>query len=246
MQILTTNGWNGYELLDSGDGYRLERFGDYTISKPDPQAIWQRSLSKSHWEKADAVFEKNEGNERWVTNREIPEKWLLEYKNIAFFAKLTPFKHTGIFPEQHLNWDFITNSITKSNRSVKVINLFGYTGIASLVAAAAGAQVTHVDASRPAIGWARENQEASGLIDKPIRWILDDVSKFVEREIRRGNSYDGIIMDPPVYGHGPNGEVWDFSKSFPELMKLCSEVLTATPLFMIVNAYAISSIQSYA
>ncbi len=237
MEILTTRGWSDYELLDSGNGYRLERFGSYTIAKPDPQAIWLPQLSQVEWEKADATFDKD----TWVKKTDLPEKWLLKYEDISFYAKLTPFKHTGLFPEQHLHWEFIRSSITKSNRSVKVLNLFGYTGIASLVAAAAGAQVTHVDASRPAITWARENQELSSLSDKPIRWILDDALKFVEREIRRGNTYEGIIMDPPVYGHGPTGEVWDFPKSFPELMKACSQVLSPQPLFVIVNAYALSA-----
>lgn len=241
MEILETAGWGDYELLDTGDGYRLERFGKYTVARPDPQAIWKRKLSAQEWDKADAVFERNSGNEGWVKKTEIPEKWLLNYKSISVYARLTPFKHTGIFPEQHLHWDFIHNSIKKSNREVKVLNLFAYTGIASLVAAQAGAQVTHVDASRPAIGWARENQEASGLSDKPIRWILDDVIKFVAREIKRNNLYDGIIMDPPVYGHGPTGELWDFPKSFPQLIELCSQVLSENPLFLVTNAYAISS-----
>lgn len=237
MEILKTNGWADYELLDSGDGYRLERFGDYRIAKPDPQAIWQKSIPQADWENADAAFIKD----TWVKNKEIPEKWKMSYKDISFYAKLTPFKHTGIFPEQHLHWDFISRMITKSNREVNVLNLFGYTGIASIIAAASGAKVTHVDASRPAISWARENQDLSGLSDKPIRWILDDVSKFVEREVRRGNRYDGIIMDPPIYGHGPDGEVWDFPKSFPELVKNCSKILSDNPLFMIINAYAISA-----
>lgn len=237
MRILQTNGWEDYELLDSGEGYRLERFGEYTIAKPDPQAIWQRGLPLSVWKKADATFEK----EGWVRRTDVPEKWLVHYKKISFYTKLTPFKHTGVFPEQHLHWDFISHAITQSKREVKVLNLFAYTGIASLIAAFAGAEVTHVDASRPAIGWARENQEASKLADKPIRWILDDVVRFVEKEVRRGNTYEGIIMDPPVYGHGPGGELWDFPKNFPELVKLCSQLLSDKPLFVIVNAYAISA-----
>lgn len=237
MTILSTSGWEDYELLDSGDGYRLERFGAYSIAKPDPQAIWQRRLSSEKWLAADAIYEKD----GWIRRRVVPEQWLLTYKNISFHARLTPFKHTGIFPEQHLHWDFISRSITESKREIKVLNLFGYTGLATLIAAAAGAHVTHVDASKPAIAWARENQAASKLEDKPIRWILDDAVKFVQREVRRGNTYEGIIMDPPVYGHGPTGEIWDFPKSFPELLKLCSQVLSPQPLFVIANAYAISA-----
>jgi len=237
MTILATSGWDDYEFLDSGEGYRLERFGKYLISKPDPQAIWQRRLSREEWELADATYEKG----GWVRRTEVPESWRLTYGNISFNARLTPFKHTGVFPEQHLHWDFITQKIIQSQKDVAILNLFGYTGMASIVAAAAGARVTHVDASKPAIAWARENQKASGLEEKPIRWILEDALKFVEREVRRGNKYDGIIMDPPIYGHGPTGEIWDFPKSFPELMNACSQVLSERPLFVITNAYAISS-----
>jgi 23S rRNA (cytosine1962-C5)-methyltransferase len=236
MHILMTEGWKDYELLDSGDGYRFERFGIYKIVKPDPQAIWKKSLTKDEWDSADAIFEKD----TWV-KKEIPDRWLVTYQGLSFYAKLTPFKHTGIFPEQHLHWDFIKKSLVKKNPSPQVLNLFAYTGIASLAAAVAGAHVTHVDASRPAITWAHENQEVSHLGDKPIRWILDDVTRFVEKEVRRGKKYDGIIMDPPIYGHGPTGEVWDFSKSFPELIRLCTQLLSDEPLFIIVNAYAISA-----
>lgn len=241
MQILQTKGWDEYALLDSGSGYRLERFGNYIVSRPDPQAIWERHLSEREWQKADATFIKKDSKEQWILQNTIPERWLIRYKDISFYAKLTPFKHTGIFPEQSLNWDFITSVITKSNRVINVLNLFAYTGIASVVAAKAGAKVTHVDASRPSIAWAKENQAASGLSETSIRWILDDASKFVQREIKRGVRYDAIIMDPPVYGHGPDGEVWDFGKSFPELMSLCRQVLSDQPLFFVVNAYAISA-----
>ncbi len=236
MDVMTTEGWKDYELLDSGDGYRFERFGDYKIVKPDPQAIWKRSLTKDIWDSADAIFDKDS----WI-KKEVPEKWLIKYHDLSFYAKLTPFKHTGIFPEQHLHWDYIRNSVAESRTTPQILNLFAYTGVASLAAAAAGASVTHVDASRPAITWAHENQEASLLSEKPIRWILDDVTRFVEKEVRRGKKYDGIIMDPPIYGHGPTGEVWDFPKSFPTLIELCSHLLSDHPLFMIVNAYAISA-----
>ncbi len=242
MQVHITKGWHEYELLDSGNQKRLERFGKYILKRPDPQAIWSPHLSLHAWEKADARFEKNkEGEEQWEKRTEVPDKWLMHYKNLSFFAKLTPFKHTGVFPEQHLQWDFVEEKIKTVNRPVSILNLFAYTGIASLVAANAGGQVTHVDSSKPTIAWAKENQMASGLQEKPIRWILDDVLKFVAREIKRENFYDGIIMDPPAYGHGPGGKVWEFNQSFPKLLHLCRQVLSKQPLFMIVNAYAISS-----
>lgn len=240
ITLLTTQGWEEYALLDSGDGLRLEQFGDYRIVRPDPQAIWQKS-NESLWTNISAEFKKKDGNEGWEQRIPLPEKWKMQYKNLSFYAKLTPFKHTGIFPEQSLHWDFINKTIRQSQKERHVLNLFAYTGIASLVAAEVGAKVTHVDASKPSITWARENQELSGLSDKPIRWILDDAVKFLEREIKRGVRYDGIIMDPPVYGHGPDGQRWDFTKDFPHLVKLCRQVLTEQPLFVIVNAYAISS-----
>lgn len=233
MQVLKTKGWDDYQLLDSGDGLRLEKFGKYLISKPDPQAIWKKSLAQE-WTKTDAKFE----NERWNTSSNFPHKWPLTYKNLKFYAKLTPFKHTGIFPEQSINWDFIEEKTVEQSN---ILNLFAYTGIASLAAAAKGAKVTHVDASKPSIGWAKENQEISELSDKPIRWILDDAIAFTSRELRRGVTYDGIIMDPPVYGHGPNGEKWDFNDSFPKLLQNCSLLLSDNPLFVIVNAYAVSA-----
>lgn len=254
MRILATPGWEDYELLDTGDGHRLERFGKYRLVRPDPQIIWKPRLAKSIWQMADGIFTKDE---KWLNKNNIPDKWLLHYKDLAFYAELTPFKHTGVFPEQHLQWDWIEKKIISACHSelvsesqkmpnrvrhdIKVLNLFAYTGIASLVAAAAGAEVTHVDASRPTIGWARENQIASKLENKPIRWILDDAVKFVEREIKRGVRYDGILMDPPIYGHGPTGEKWSFNTSFPRLLDLCKQVLSEQPIFVLVNAYAISS-----
>jgi len=232
MQILETPGWEDYELIDSGAGRRLERYGKYILDRPDSQAIWMKKANEKIWEKSDAVF-----NGKWELKSEIPDKWLMKYQDIAFWAKLTPFKHTGVFPEQILNWDFIKKNISSP---VNVLNLFGYTGVASLVAAKAGAKVTHVDASRPAITWLKENEEASGLKGS-IRVIADDVLKFTEREITRENKYDGIIMDPPVYGHDPEGKVWDFNKDFPRLMENCSKLLSDNPIFVIVNAYAVSS-----
>lgn len=255
MKILSTSGWEAYELLDTGNGLRLERFGPYRLVRPDPQIIWNPRLNPEQWKNVDAVFDPEA--KRWVVKTKIPEKWLMRYKDLAFYAKLSPFKHTGVFPEQILQWEWISsviaNVVKQSKRTeiassfsaprndVRVLNLFGYTGIASLVCAAQGAVVTHVDASRPTIGWARENQTASNLTDKPIRWILDDAIKFVGREVKRGVRYDGIIMDPPVYGHGPEGEKWDFNESFPQLLALCQQVLSPNPLFLLINAYAISS-----
>lgn len=237
MNLLTTLGFPDYELIDTGDGKRLERFGAYRLVRPDPQSIWKPSLDVSEWDKADAVFE----SDKWVKKSGIPDKWLMKWKDISFYAKLTPFKHTGVFPEQSIHWEFIQDKVKNANRKINVLNLFAYTGIASLVAAESGAKITHLDASKPTIAWAKENQEASGLENKPIRWILDDAIKFTAREIKRGNKYDTIIMDPPVYGHGPSGEIWDFSKSLPTLLANCSKIISDKPLFLIINGYAVST-----
>lgn len=242
MHIQSINGWQDYELLDSGDGQRLERFGKYTLVRPDPQIIWKKAQDPSMWACADAVFERITANKgKWVFSKEIPEKWMIRYKDLVFSLRFSPFKHTGLFPEQAVQWDWMQSKIKEAKRPVNVLNLFGYTGAATLAAAAAGANVTHLDASRPAIAWAKESQSASGLDNKPIRWILDDALKFTAREIKRGVKYDGIIMDPPIYGHGPGGEVWDFNKDFPTLLQSCSLILSNNPLFVLVNAYAISS-----
>ncbi|MGA3292051.1 MAG: class I SAM-dependent methyltransferase [Candidatus Microgenomates bacterium] len=230
-----------YELVDSGNGKRLERYGKYLLDRPDPQIIWKKTLSEDDWQKADAIFQKlTENKGRWIVKTNIPEKWELEYNDIKFWSKLSPFKHTGVFPEQTEQWDYIYEKIKGESHEVKVLNLFAYTGIASLFAAKAGAKVTHVDASKPAITWANENRE---LNDKnlPIRWIIDDAIKFTSREIKRGIKYDAIIMDPPIYGHGPAGEIWDFNKDFPILLFNCKQILSDNPLFVLVNAYAISS-----
>jgi len=239
MDILKTPKWSDYALIDSGNGKRLEKFGTYTLVRPDPQALWSPRLDNSVWEKVDAIFDESEKRGRWVFQSRIPDRWEMGWEGIRFYAKLSPFKHTGVFPEQSVNWAWMQRLLdTQSEKNV--LNLFGYTGIASLVCAAAGAKVTHVDASKPTIGWARENQTLSGLQDKPIRWILDDAVKFVSREIKRGIKYDGIIMDPPVYGHGPEGEPWDFMKDFPELLTTCKQALSDKPLFVLINAYAVS------
>ncbi len=236
MTILTTAGWPDYELIDSGHGYRLERFGKYILKRPDPQILWKPKLSENEWNKADAVF-----NDRWIYQTSLPQKWVMTYKNIFFWVKPTRFKHTGVFPEQSPHWDFIQNKINSAKHSVNILNLFAYTGVASLIALSAGAKVTHVDASKPSTSWAKENQQISGLSEKAIRYMLDDVIDFCKREIRRGVTYEGIIMDPPVYGHGPTGKKWDFQKDFPLLLSLCSQLLSDRPLFVIVNAYAVSA-----
>lgn len=230
-----------YELIDSGEGRRLEKFGDHILDRPDPQIIWKKTLPVEEWQKADAYFKKitNDRGE-WVRRNKIPDKWILEYEGIKFWAKLSPFKHTGVFPEQANQWEYIYNRVKSQKSKVKILNLFAYTGIASLFAAKAGANVTHLDASRPAITWANENRALNDE-NLAIRWIVDDAIKFTNREINRGVKYDVIIMDPPVYGHGPVGEVWDFNKDFPKLLENCRKILSNTPLFILVNAYAISS-----
>lgn len=225
-----------YELLDSGEGRRLERFGDYILDRPDPQIIWNKNLDEKEWEKVDAKF-----TDKWI-NKNVPERWQMNHNGIKFWAKLAPYKHTGIFPEQSGQWEYIDNQIVNSSKlQINFLNLFAYTGIASLFAAKAGAKVTHVDASRPAITWANENRDLNGMQSSPIRWIVDDALKFTEREAKRDVKYDAIIMDPPVYGHAPNGDVWSFNKDFPKLLENCKKILSDKPLFVLLNAYAISS-----
>lgn len=230
-----------YELIDSGEGRRLEKFGDFLLDRPDPQIIWKKNLPPEKWLEADAFYKRiTEDKGEWKVQGNVPEKWEMEHAGVKFLAKLTPFKHTGIFPEQAVQWDYIFEKIKGSGREVNVLNLFGYTGIASLFAAKAGATVTHVDASRPAVTWANENRALNNE-SWPIRWIIDDALKFTAREIKRGVKYDAIIMDPPAYGHGPTGEVWDFNRDFPMLLTNCKDILSNDPMFVLVNAYAISS-----
>ncbi len=242
-----------YELIDSGEGRRLEKFGGYVLDRPDPQIIWKKNIPSSVWNKADARFERTTKDRgRWIKNIPMPEKWQMSHQNTSFWVKLTPFKHTGVFPEQIWQWEYINKQtseassqkldVSKStNRQINVLNLFAYTGIATLFAAKAGAKVTHVDASRPAITWANENRDLNEMQNAPIRWIVDDALKFTAREIKRGVKYDAIIMDPPVYGHAPNGEPWDFNKDFPKLLINCKQILSDKPLFVLVNAYAVST-----
>ena len=233
-----------YELIDSGDGRRLERFATYVVNRPDPEVMWSKNLSQDVWDKADAKFDSERASSAynsWTKKQGFPDHWILEHNNLKLMLKLTPFKHVGVFPEQKFEWDLIFKLVTRHSTQANVLNLFGYTGVASLHALEAGAKVTHVDASRPAITWFKENQKLSGLEDKPARIIIDDCIKFTAREIKRGVKYDGIIMYPPIYGHGPNGEIWSFNKNFPVLLNNVSQLLSNTPLFVIVNAYAISS-----
>lgn len=236
---LAPSGWDGYELLDSGEGAKLERYGPYTLVRPEKAALWRRALPAMRWAAADAVFSQAEkGEGEWLRHRPIPERWLMRYGDLAFWARLTPFRHTGVFPEQASHWLWLDHVLRGAGRQARVLNLFGYTGIASLACAAAGAEVVHVDASKPTIGWARDNAAAAGLADKPIRWILDDALTFVRREGRRDRRYDGIIMDPPVFGRGPKGELWRFAEAFPTLLDACRPLLVEQPLFVLATAYA--------
>lgn len=231
--ILITQKNKDYELLDSGDGEKLERFGSVVLHRPDPQVLWKKHLTETEWKKADARFEK-----KWLDKKNIPVEWNIGFGNLTFVLKLSSFKHVGVFPEQSENWKWIEDTIKKSGKNIKVLNLFGYTGGATLAALSAGAEVVHVDGSKIAISLAKENVKVSGLETKPVRWILDDAMTFLRREVRRGNTYDAIVMDPPAYGHGPDGEVWKIEKNFQELLNLSKQVLSPGPLFFLINGYA--------
>ncbi len=235
--------WRDYELLDSGDGSRLERFGQYVLVRPDAEAVWHPSLNDSEWFKADAKFivsdEKNGGH--WVKKSYVPEKWTISYKDINFSIQLSGSKQVGVFPEQAAQWDSASKKIRTAGRPIRVLNLFGYTGLASISAAIAGADVTHVDASRKAISWGMENQQLTGSNSGKIRWLVDDAIKFVNREARRGSVYDSILMDPPKFGRGPKGEVWDFYKWLPTLLESCKTILSEKPLFFLITAYAVKA-----
>ena len=233
-----TKDWKDYELLDCSGGERLERWGNVVLIRPDPQVIWNTPKEHPLWHRADARYVRSkEGGGHWECRRQLPEAWNINYKDLQFKISPTGFKHTGLFPEQAVNWDMMREKITGAGRSVKVLNLFAYTGGATLAAASAGASVCHVDAAKGMVHWARENAELSSLAERPIRWIVDDCAKFVEREIRRGNTYDAIIMDPPSYGRGPGGEVWKLEDQIYDLVKLCTGVLSDEPLFFLLNSY---------
>lgn len=239
--ILQTTGLDDYALLDSGGGRKLERFGALTLDRPEEQAIWTPRLPRADWERADAVFTGDvdeEGAGRWKRRAGLEESWLCRHGQLRFSCRFTSFRHVGAFPEQEAHWAFVRDRLAGAGERSSLLNLFGYTGLASLIAAQAGAEVTHVDASKKAIAWGRENQELSGLGDKPIRWILDDAQKFAAREVRRGRRYDGILLDPPKYGRGPKGEVWDLFQNLPEMLTLCRDLVKPTG-FLILTAYAI-------
>lgn len=226
-----------YELIDSGEGFKLERYGDFVMSRPDPEALWNKYLDKKDWDKAHLLFERNSMKSKWIIKKDVPKSWNIEFGGLSFIIKPTSFKHIGLFPEQMLNWQWMENLIKKSNRKISVINLFAYTGGATLACAKAGASVCHVDGSKAAVVWARENALLSGLEDSPIRWMIEDVVTFLKREIKRGNKYDAIIMDPPSFGHGPKDELWKIEDDFLLLMSLCKELLSNDPLFVLINGY---------
>lgn len=231
------DGWNDYEVLDTSNGEKLERWGAYILVRPDPQVIWDTPHDHPAWKKKNGHYHRsNKGGGEWEFFR-LPKQWSIQYKKLTFNLKPFSFKHTGLFPEQAANWDWFGDRIRNAGRPVKVLNLFAYTGGATLAAAEAGAAVTHVDASKGMVTWAKENAVSSGLKDAPIRWIVDDCKKFVEREIRRGNHYDGIIMDPPSYGRGPKGEVWKIEEAIFPFIQLCAQLLSEKPLFFLVNSY---------
>jgi 23S rRNA (cytosine1962-C5)-methyltransferase len=241
LHLLTPPPWSDYALLDTGDGMKLERFGPYTLARPETQAIWPPNLPTSVWQQADATFEKSRGGDEspgnWLQRRPLPEQWQLHHDNLAFWVRPTPFRHTGVFPEHSAHWAWLGRQIA-TRREPTALVLFGYTGLSSLYALSRGARVTHVDASKPAIRWAQDNQQLSGLGDRPIRWLVDDVSKFVAREIRRGIRYDLILLDPPVFGRGPRGEIWRLNEQLPALIAQCIQLLSERSLGLLLSAYA--------
>lgn len=247
LTILTTKPSKDYELIDSGDGEKLERFGAYVLRRPDPQALWKKNLEEKDWKLANASFIREGDNAKWRMKEGLPKEWVIGMGDLKFFIKPTAFKHTGLFPEHERNWQWIVEKIknrsnltpdTSNLKPVKLLNLFGYTGGATLAALQAGAEVTHIDSSKSVITWARQNAEASKLEDKKAHWIEEDARKFVQREIKRGNKYDAIIMDPPAFGHGANSELWKIEDDFTKLLDACQQILSDKPLFMIVNGYS--------
>jgi len=240
ITLLEAIQWKDYALLDSGDGLKLERFGKYVFARPESQAMWRRSL-QNEWKNADATFipTGEESGGHWKFNKPVDEKWKMQYGDIKFWAMTTPGRHLGAFPEVAAHWDWFSKLVTNSKREVNVLNLFGYTGLATLAAAAAGAKVTHVDASKKSVSWARDNQALSNLTSSPIRWIVDDALKYVQREAKRGVKYDGVVLDPPKFGRGPKGEVWEVYKSLPNLLETIRECLSDNPLFVVTTVYAV-------
>lgn len=245
IRVLATRGWEDYDLLDSGDGQKLERFGAYTLVRPEHQAIWAKSLPPERWRQAHAVLKpsSDESGGQWEKHLPLKTPWKMRYKDLHFICFTANSRHVGVFPEQSSHWDWMRERIPRQHpsaiRPVRVLNLFGYTGLSTLAASLAGAQVTHVDASKKSIIIARENQSLSGLNDRPIRWLVDDAFKFVRREVRRGSKYEGIVLDPPKFGRGPQGQVWELFDSLPELLQNCRHLLSDRPLFIVLTAYAI-------
>ena len=233
-----TENWTDYRLIDCTDGEKLELWKDVSLIRPDPQIIWKTEKKSTLWNSAQGHYHRSErGGGQWSFKKKIPESWVIEYGDLRFNIRPTGFKHTGLFPEQAVNWDYMDGLIRSAGRPINVLNLFAYTGGATLACANAGASVCHVDASKGMVQWARDNAKTSGLEDKPIRWIVDDCEKFVAREIKRGRRYDAVIMDPPSYGRGPTGEVWKLEDSIYDLVKLCVGVLSDEPLFFLLNSY---------
>ena len=237
--MLLANEWKDYEIIDASNGQKLERWKDIYLLRPDPQIVWNNGdLLEKYRSMIDAVYYRsNKGGGHWENLKNIPGSWNVEYKGLTFNIKQMGFKHTGLFPEQAVNWDFMMDKIKRANRPIKVLNLFAYTGGASCACLKAGASVTHVDSSKGMVDWFKENVKSSGMEDYPVRYLIDDVVKFVQREIRRGNKYDAIIMDPPSYGRGANGEVWDIEKNLNYLVEICTEILSDEPLFFLINSY---------
>lgn len=242
INTLIAESWGDYALLDSGLGRKLERYGKVVVDRPEPQALWTPSLSESEWGKADATFTDSGGEDsetgKWRIHKDVGEAWTVHWNNVAVICRLMSFRHMGLFPEQCTHWSWVNDQIKGAGRPLNILNLFAYTGAATLAAASAGASVTHLDASKKAIQWGKDNQEASGLQDKPIRWICDDAKAFVAREIRRGRKYDGIILDPPKFGRGPDGERWQIEEDLAPFLKDCAFLLSDDPCFMILTAYA--------
>ncbi len=236
--MILANNWKDYEILDMANGEKLERWKDIILVRPDPQIIWKNKSFPEKWKNSNAKYNRsNTGGGAWEYQKKMPNAWQIQYKNLTFNIKPMGFKHTGLFPEQAVNWDWMIEKIKKEKREIKVLNLFAYTGGATVACLSAGASVCHVDSSKGMVTWAKENVMASGLQEKKVRYIVDDVVKFVNREIRRGNKYDAIIMDPPSYGRGANGEVWKFEENIGDLVELCAQVLSDSPLFFLINSY---------
>ncbi len=232
------NEWTDYEIIDMANGEKLERWGNYRLIRPDPQIIWKNKTFSNQWKKYDAIYNRSsKGGGAWRYNCNLPNSWKIKYKDLVFNIKLMGFKHTGLFPEQAVNWEWCMKKIKSEKRNIKVLNLFAYTGGATVACLKAGAEVCHVDSSKGMVSWAKENVISSKLQDRKVRYIVDDVVKFIQREIRRGNKYDAIIMDPPSYGRGTKGEIWKFEENIADLIELCTNVLSKEPLFFLINSY---------